>query len=124
MAEAGKRGRKPWIPTPEILKQVESYAGRFLQEQQIAALLNISEDTWYVKKKDYPELSEALRSGRAKATAHIGNKLFETGITKGNVPTLLFLAKSIMGLKENDPQVQETVNFNVVVGNQEHKFEF
>lgn len=123
MAE-GKRGRKPWIPTPEILKQVEGYASRFLQEQQIAALLHISEETWYLKKREYPELTEALRSGKAKAVAHIGNKLFEQSMQKNNVPTLLFLAKSVMGLKENDPQVQETINFNVVVGDKEHKFEF
>ena len=123
MAE-GKRGRKPWVPTPEILKQVEGYAGRFMQQQQIADILGISHETWYLKLKEYPELSEALRSGRSKAVAHIGNKLFEVGISKGNVPALLFLAKSIMGLKENDPQVQENITFNVIAGDKENKFEF
>lgn len=124
MAEAGKRGRKPWVPTPEILQQIEGYAGRFLQEQQICTLVGCSETTWYEKKKEFPELAESLRAGKAKSVAHLGNTLFELAITKKNVPTALFLAKSVMGLKENDPQIQETINFNVVVGEERNKFEF
>lgn len=123
MAE-GKRGRKPWVPTPEILKQIEGYAGRFLQEQQIARLVGIHPNQFASKKKDYPELQEAIETGRSKAVAHLGNKLFDQAITKNNVPTLLFLAKSVMGLKENDPQIQESITFNVISGSKTNTFEF
>ena len=124
MAGVGKRGREAWVPTPEILKQIEGYAGRFLQEQQIARLVGISPQKFSEKKKIYSELGEAIESGRAKSVAHLGNTLFELAITKKNVPTALFLEKSVMGLKENDPQTQESVTFNVISGSKTSTFEF
>jgi hypothetical protein len=119
----GKRGRKPWVPTPEILQKIEGYAGRFLQEQQIARLVGIHPNDFSTKKKSYPELSEAIEAGRAKAGAIIGDSLFSL-VKKQNVPTSLFLAKSVLGLRDTDPMIQENVTLNVYAGDRKDKFDF
>lgn len=107
-----KRGRKPWIPTPEILTQIEGMAGRFLKEEQICALLGIGTSTWFDKKKEFPELSDAISRGRAKVAVNISNKLYDVAM-KGNPNLLQFLAKSVVGLKENDPITQDVHIINV-----------
>lgn len=122
--DEGKRGRKPWIPTPEILEKIEGYASRFLQEGQIARLVGIAPQQFSTKKQEFPEIAEALEGGRAKAAINITNACYEVGVGKKNPNMLQFLAKSVVGLKENDPQIQETINFNVVVGEDQNKFEF
>lgn len=118
-----KRGRKPWIPTPETYAQVEGMAGRFLKEEQIATLLGIAPTTFVEKKKEFPELSEAIRRGRAKVAVNISNKIYDVAL-KGNVTLLIFLAKSVIGLKENDPQVQESVTFNVYTSKGAERLQF
>ena len=147
MAGKVKPGRKPWIPTPEILSQVEGMRfvlllrtdppylplervflesvskGRFLKEEQIAALIGLSNSTWFEKKKQFPELSDAIRVGRAKVAVNISNKLYEVAL-KGNPNLLQFLAKSVVGLKENDPQVQGEVTFNVFTNEGKERLQF
>lgn len=123
MAGKGKRGRPAWIPTPEILSQVEAMAGRFLKEEQIATLIGVAPTTFVEKKKEFPELSEAIRRGRAKVSVNVSNKIYEQAMA-GNTTILIFLAKSVIGLKENDPQVQETVTFNVYTSKGEERLQF
>lgn len=119
----GKGGRPAWKPTPQILKEVEAMAGRFLKEEQIAALIGIAPTTFVEKKKEFPELSEAIRNGRAKVAINVSNKLYEQAM-KGNTTILIFLAKAVIGLKENDPQVQETITFNVITSKGEERLQF
>jgi hypothetical protein len=123
MAGKGKRGRPAWIPTPEILQQVEAMAGRFLKEEQIATLVGIHPNQFPEKKRNFPELAEAIRRGRAKVAVNISNKVYEVGM-KGNPQMLIFLAKAIVGLKENDPTVQESVTFNVFTSKGEERLQF
>lgn len=112
MAGKGKRGRPAWIPSPEILSQIEGMAGRFLKEEQMASLLGIANTTFVEKKKEFPELSESIKRGRAKVAINISNKLYEQAMA-GNTSILIFLAKSVIGLKENEPQIAGTITFNV-----------
>jgi hypothetical protein len=123
MAGKGKRGRPAWVPTPEILAQVEGMAGRFLKEEQIATLLGMAPTTFCEKKKEFAELSEAIRRGRAKVAVNISNKIYEHAM-KGNVTLLMFLGKSVVGLKENDPQTNETVTFNVFTSKGSERIQF
>lgn len=123
MAGKGKRGRPAWVPTPEILSQVEGMAGRFLKEEQIATLLGLASTTFCEKKKEFPELSEALRRGRAKVAINLSNKIYEQAMA-GNTTLLVFLAKSVIGLKENDPQTNETVTFNVFTSKGTERIQF
>lgn len=121
---AGKKlGRPVWRPTPETLTQIEAYAARFLKEEQIAILIGINPSTFIEKKKDFPELSEAIKKGRAKVAANLSNKLYEQAM-QGNTACLIFLAKAVIGLKENDPQVSETVTFNVFTSKGTERLQF
>lgn len=117
-----KVGRKKWIPDQKILSLVEEYAGKFLKEEQIAILIGIQPPVFSEKKKEFPELNEALARGRAKIADTLSNKLYEVAIT-GNVQMLIFLAKSVLGLRENDPQIQENHVVNVFTSKGSHKFE-
>lgn len=123
MAGKGKRGRPAWVPTPEIFAQVEGMAGRFLKEEQIATLLGLAPTTFVEKKKEFPELSEAIRRGRAKVAVNISNKIYEQAMA-GNTTLLVFLGKSVVGLKENDPQTTDHVTFNIYTSKGEERLQF
>lgn len=123
MAGKGKRGRPAWVPTPEILSQVEAMAGKFLKEEQIATLLGVNPTYFVELKKKNPELPEAIRRGRAKVAANISNKIYEHAM-KGNTTLLVFLGKSVVGLKENDPQTNETVTFNIFTDKGKERLQF
>jgi len=103
-------GRKAWHPTPEILKEVEKYASRYLKEEQIAYLVGCHPTTFSEKKSLHKELREAVNRGRATGAGFVQNKLFEEA-AKGNTQVLIFLAKALCGLRENDPST--AVNFHI-----------
>lgn len=107
-----KGGRPKWEPTEDTLKLIETYAARFLREEQIAVLIGIGASTFIEKKKEFPEIVEAIKKGRAKVAVNISNKLYEAAM-KGNIAALIFLGKSVVGLKENDPQTTESFIFHV-----------
>jgi hypothetical protein len=86
-------GRPPWIPTKEILEQVETYASRGLTKQQIADCLGIHYDTLNEKSKAYPDFSEAIKIGQAKGIAHVANLLI-TSAEQMNVSAQIFYLKS------------------------------
>lgn len=109
-----KVGRKPWIPTPEILKQIEEYAASYLKEEQIAYCVGIHPNQFYTKKHEFPELTEAIARGRARSASEIGTAL-RARLMEGNTQITTLLAKSRLGLRENDPQVIATVPITLTV---------
>lgn len=119
----GKGGRPRWSPDAETLQNVEKYASRFLKEEQIAILIGIAPGTFVEKKKEFPELNEAIKKGRAKVSINLANKMYEQAM-KGNTTMLIFLAKSVIGLKENDPMVQENITFNVHTSKGSERIQF
>jgi len=116
-----KVGRPKWIPQKEDIDQIEALASRFIKEEQIATILGIGQSTFVEKKKEFPELVEAIKRGRAKVAVNLSNKLYEQAMG-GNTAILIFLAKAIMGLRENDPMVQS--NQTVLVRVDGKTFEF
>lgn len=108
-----KVGRKPWVPDEETYTLVEKYAGRFLKEEQISYLIGINPTTFTEKKKQFPELVERIKKGRAKVAEELTNKLYETAILDKNITMLIFLSKAVLGLRENDPQLAENVTVHV-----------
>lgn len=82
-----------WIPTPEILQQIESHAARGLTEEQIAYCLDIAPPTLSTKKKTYPEIDKAIKKGSGKGILVIANALFENG-KAGNVAAQIFFLKN------------------------------
>lgn len=91
--------RPEWIPTPERIEQVESYASLGLTKLQIADCLGISYDTLNEKCKEYSEFSEALKRGESKGIAMVANELVKNAKV-GNVTAQIFFLKCRAGWKE------------------------
>ena len=84
-------------PEKEIdLVQVESLAGRGLNEGQVADALGICRDTLIRRKKKYSEFSDALKKGQAKGVAKVANALFEQGMN-GQTAAAIFYMKNRAG---------------------------
>lgn len=99
-----KRGRKPWIPTPEILQKIEQLAGQGMEEQWIARYFGMHPTTFCEYKAKKPELQEAIKSGRSKAYAYVTSKLFEH-IQQGDKGALYFYLKCRYNWKDS-PLIQ------------------
>jgi hypothetical protein len=84
-------------------------------------LLGISQETFIERKKEYPELIESISRGRAKVAINLSNKLYELAM-KGNTAMLIYLGKSVLGLRENDPTVMGVpmIPIKVTVKNREY----
>ncbi len=95
----GKGGRKPWKPTADELKQIESLAGRGFFESEIMMHLGISKDTFYKNKGSNPEFTEALKKGRLNSKVFFTGKLVELA-SKGNTAAIIFGLKTLHGYRE------------------------
>lgn len=90
-------GRPPYVPTPEIIEQVEKLASQGLTLEQIAHVLGISYDTLNRRSKELSEFSEAIKRGKAKGIAQITNKLHEKALEGDNTAMIFYL-------KNRDPE--------------------
>lgn len=93
-ARAGA-GRKPFEPTAKERQQVEALAGVGLPHDQIAALLREGVCVDVVRDN----FAHELKAGKAKASAKIGQTLFNRAIG-GETAALIWWTKSQMGWKE------------------------
>lgn len=93
-ARAGS-GRKPFVATASERKQVEALAGVGLPHDQIAALLRDGVCVDVVRDN----FAHELKAGKAKASAKIGQTLFNRAIG-GETAALIWWTKSQMGWKE------------------------
>ena len=93
-ARAGS-GRKPFVATDAERKQVEALAGVGLPHDQIAALLRDGVCVDVVRDN----FARELKAGKAKASAKIGQTLFNRAIG-GETAALIWWTKSQMGWKE------------------------
>jgi len=101
---ASRFGRKGFQVTPEILKQVEKFAGQGLTQEQIGHCLGISHETFHKQKRVSFDFVEAIKRGQSKAISLVSNALFENAM-KG-VPV-----SQIFWLKNRAPdQWQDTIN--------------
>jgi hypothetical protein len=88
-------GRKAWVPTAEELEQIENYVAIGLNQEQIAVVIGRSVDSLD------RHCRHQLDSGKFKANAKIGGRLFEKAMG-GDTAALIFWAKTQMGWKETD----------------------
>ena len=93
-ARAGS-GRKPFVATDAERKQVEALAGVGLPHDQIAALLRDGVCVDVVRDN----FAHELKAGKAKASAKIGQTLFNRAIG-GETASLIWWTNSQMGWKE------------------------
>lgn len=76
-----------------MIKKCEKLAGQGLTLEQIAHCIGISYKTLNEKKKQFSELSEAIKRGQANGIAKITNKLFNKAI-KGDNTAMIFYLKN------------------------------
>ena len=86
-------GRKGFQITPDILKQVEKFAGQGLTQEQIGHCLGISHETFHKQKRNSSDFVEAIKRGQSKAISLVSNSLFQNAIS-GNVVSQIFWLKN------------------------------
>lgn len=97
-------GRPKWIPTPEILTRIENYKKRGITEYSIANLVGCSPATFAIRKREFPELVEALQRGESAGADEITAKLWEIAMNdkhRSQASILMFLAKSKYGFSDS-----------------------
>ena len=88
-------GRKAFEPTAKERQQVEAMAGVGLPHDQIGALVRDGVCTDVIRQY----FAKELKAGKAKASAKIGQTLFNRAIG-GETAALIWWTKSQMGWKE------------------------
>ena len=88
-------GRKPFEPTAKERQQVEALAGVGLPHDQIGSLVRDGVCTDVIRQY----FAKELKAGKAKASAKIGQTLFNRAIG-GETAALIWWTKSQMGWKE------------------------
>ena len=88
-----KMGRKGFEITPEILQQVEKFAGQGLTQEQISHCIGISRDTFFKSKRNSEYFSDAIKRGQSKAISLVSNALFENAMS-GNAVSQIFWLKN------------------------------
>lgn len=85
-------GRPPFQITDKVLYEVETYAGRGLNKQQIADAIGIHIDTLIEKCKSFPEFSDAINRGKSLGISRVAERLLEN-VDNGNVQAQIFYLK-------------------------------
>ena len=70
---------KEWLE-PEGLLKLEGWAKDGLTDEQIAQNIGIAASTLYEWKKQYPEISEALKKGKEVVDRHVENALLKRAL--------------------------------------------
>lgn len=107
MTEPKKNGRKPWIPPDP--KVVEKLAMQGLTDKQICNVLGISHDTFYKKRRQFSDFSDAIDRGRDKGIAIVSGKLLQLA-QAGDMRAIERYLKSVA--KWQDHSVVELKNFD------------
>lgn len=94
-----------WI-TPEGLTLIEGWARDGLIDEQIAVNIGITPATLYVWKNKFPEISEALKKGKAVVDYEVENALLENALG-GDTTAQIFWLKNRMPSKWREKQSVE-----------------
>lgn len=68
---------KKWVLTPKILEQISELASRGVTEASIARLVGLAPTSFSAKKKEYPEIDEAIRQAHAKGESEVVSYLWD-----------------------------------------------
>ena len=82
----------------DILK-AEKLAAQGLSQAEICLCLGISESTLYRRKRDMEVLTEAIKSGKAKAASEISNVLYQKA-REGDLGAIIWYEKTRRGLSD------------------------
>lgn len=78
-----------FVITPEVLDEIRRLAGNEMTQQDMCAYFGICEDTWYDRKKQHPEMAEAIRIGKVKTKDMVVDKLL-VECKSGNMQAIKF----------------------------------
>ena len=79
---------------------LRTLASQGLNQQQVAAVIGISDTQWYERIKKKPEIGDAYKRGKAKGVLVISNALFDQA-RNGNITAQIFYLKCMGGWREN-----------------------
>ena len=96
----GKRGPKPWAPSPEEVEKIKLYAGLGSTQVQVARLIGVCEDLI----ARHPQAKAAFEEGKAQTIAKVAGSLVRKALN-GDTTSAIFYLKTQAGWKET--QVQE-----------------
>jgi len=105
-----KTGRPPLDLNPDEVIQVEKLAA-YLNQEQIAAILGISADTFRRIMRTNDSVSMAYKRGRASKVGIVAESLFKmaTNEKNPNVIAALFYLKARGGWVESQPEQEKPV---------------
>ena len=86
-----KVGRPKLDITPQDIKKAEALASQGLTQEQIFYSLGIGKSTYYLRKAEIKEFSDAIKRGQAKGIAKVTNALFNKAIGGDNVSMIFYL---------------------------------
>ena len=86
-----KVGRPKLDITPEDIKKAEALASQGLTQEQIFYSLGIGKSTYYLRKAEIKEFSDAIKRGQAKGIATVTNALFKKAVKGDNVAMIFYL---------------------------------
>jgi len=109
-----KTGRPPLDLKPEEVDQVERMAA-YLNQEQIAAVLGISADTFRRIMRSNESVSIAYKKGRASNVGNVAAALVRNATEKNNVLAQIFYLKARGGWVESQPE-QEKPTINISYG--------
>ena len=94
---------RDWLE-PEKLNLVRNWKMNGLTNEEVAKNMGIARSILYEWQNRFPELRDALKTGKAEANAIVENKLFQKAV-KGNMTAIIFYLKNNMRDKYNDSQI-------------------
>ena len=94
---------REWLE-PEKLNLVRNWKMNGLTNEEVAKNMGIARSILYEWQNRFPELKDALKTGKAEANAIVENKLFQKAV-KGNMTAIIFYLKNNMRDKYNDSQI-------------------
>lgn len=112
MSEENKVGRPSKYDKDYHPKKVVGYCLLGLTDEQIAGVFDIAVSTLYEWKKEYPEFSEAIKSGKEEADVKIAASLYKRALGgKEKVQKAFKLRETINGVgsKERIEVVEEEI---------------
>lgn len=89
---------------PEKLLLIRMWRRDGLTIEQTARAIGVNPDTLYKWMKRFPEIDEALKTGKDEANAIIENKLYQRALN-GNMTAIIFYLKNNWRDKYNDSQL-------------------
>ena len=107
----GDGGGRPMIVFDEAqIAQVEALAA-VMSKRQICDYLGVGETTFREIEGRQPEVSDALKKGKAKAIGSVGQSLIQQA-RNGNISAAIFYLKTQAGWRESE---QEQGNQNITL---------